>query len=233
MRDALERDKNIVELRALLASYEERLSRGSGTAPEPHVARAHVPEPLFLINDLAVDLRASALEACAIIEAPGIVDCFKPEEPEPFSCVYRVTGGVFRVHPRQDKLSAAVIGPFSGPAPTGVVATAQTTHGGAPSVRFHVSTWLGDIDNSTIEANLGDAGQRGRFLTVPARHQGFLIATDCPQPDSSVGSADAGWGLVLATIADPAEEISFAWAEFSDIALIFSTDSGFEVRLLS
>jgi hypothetical protein len=230
MRDALERDKSIVELRALLASYEERLSRTSDRIPDSHAARAHFPEPLFLLNDIAVDLRSSDLDSSQVIEAPAIIDCFKPDQPEPFSFVYKVTNGVFRVHPRQDKLTAAVIGPFTGPPPTGLVATAQTTHGAAPTVRFHLSTWLGEIDPTMIEAKFGD-GQVGRFLTIPPRHQGFLVATDCPQPPAA--APESPWGLLLATIADPPDEVSHAWAEFSDIVLIFSGDSGTEVRLLS
>lgn len=230
MRDALQRDKSMVELRALLANYEERLSRSSDWTPDSHAARAHSPEPLFLLNDIAVDLRSSDLESSQVIEAPAIIDCFKPEQPEPFSFVYKVTNGVFRVHPRQSKLTAAVIGPFTGPPPTGFVATAQSTHGAAPPVRFHLSTWLGEIDSTKIEAKFGD-GQVGRFLTVPPRHQGFLVATNCPQ--LATASPETSWGLLLATIADPPDEVSHAWAEFSDIALIFSGDSGFEVRLLS
>lgn len=174
--DNQECEKSIVELRALLASYEERLSRTADRTPESHAARVHIPEPLFLINDLAVDLRSSALENSSVVDAPGIIDCFKPDEPEPFAYVYKVTNGVFRVHPRQGRLSAAVMGPFSGPAPSGVVATAQTTHGSAPPVRFHVSTWRGEIDNSTVTARLDGPG--ARFLTVPPRHPGFLISTD-------------------------------------------------------
>lgn len=232
MRDAQKPDKSIVELRALLASYEERLSRTSDRTPESHAARTHIPEPLFLINDLAVDLRSSALEDSSVVDSPGIVDCFKPDEPEPFTCVYKVKNGVFRVHPRQGRLSAAVIGPFSGRAPSGVVATVQTTHASAPSVRFHISAWSGEFDSGTIEAKLGAAGQQARFLTVPPRHPGFLISTDEPGSDRSAASTPA-WSLVLATIADPPEEIAFAWAEFSDIVLVFPTDSGSEVRLLS
>ena len=229
MRDALQRDKSIVELRALLASYEERLSRTSDRTPDSHAARAHFPGPLFLLNEIAVDLGAD-LESSQVIEAPAITDCFKPEQTEPFSYVYKVASGVFRVHPRQSRLTAAVIGPFAGPPPSGFVATAQTTHGAAPPVRFHLSTWLGEIDSAEIEAKFGD-GKVGRFLTVPPRHQGFLVATDCPQP--SAEAPETAWGLLLATIADPPDEVSHAWAEFSDIALIFPGDSGFEVRLLA
>jgi hypothetical protein len=90
MRDALDRDKSTVELRALLASYEERLSGTSDRTPDGHAGRAHVPEPLFLINGLAVDMRTSALESHVEIEAPGILDCFRPEESEPFD--FRVQG---------------------------------------------------------------------------------------------------------------------------------------------
>ena len=233
MRDTLDRDKSMIELRALLASYEERLSRGPSSASEAHAAGAHVPEPLILLNDVAIDLRSSALESCAVIDAPGIVDCFQPQASEPFLFVYKVTSGVFRVHPRQGKATAAVIGPFSGPAPTGLVATAQTAHQAAPPVRFHISTWLGEIGTGTIEAKLGAAEQQSRFLLVPPRHQGYLISTGNPQSGQPATSHDLAWSLVLATIADPPEEISFAWAEFSDIALIFSTDSGSEVRLLT
>jgi hypothetical protein len=224
MRDALDRDKSIVELRALLASYEQRLSRGSDTTPDSHAARAHVPEPVFLVNDLAIDLRASVLDTCQAIEAPGMVDCFKPEEPEPFSCVHKVTSGVFRVHPRQNRQTVAVIGPFASPAPTGLIATAQTSHGSAPPVRFHISIWPGEVDAGRL------GGLESRFLTVPPRHQGFLISTDGLQAGPS---SDSAWSLVLATIADPPEEIGFAWAEFSDIVLVFSTESGTEFRLLS
>lgn len=232
MQDALARDKKIVELRALLAGYEERLARGVTAGPESHAARAHIPEPLFLLNDVAIDFRSSALESHEVIEAPAIVDCLELDEPEPFSFVYKVSSGVFRVHPRRGMLTAAVIGPFGGPAPSGLIATARTTHGGAPPVRFHIGTWQGEIDTSAITASFGVAGREARFLTVPPRHQGFLMATDCPSA-SAAASSDSVWGLLLATIADPPEEISNAWAEFSDIALIFSTDSGPEVRLLS
>ena len=232
MRDALARDKSIVELRALLAGYEERLARGVTAGPESHAARAHVPEPLFLLNDVAIDLRSSALEGYGVIEAPAIVDCLETDEPEPFSFVYKVSSGVFRVHPRQGMLTAAVIGPFNGPAPSGLIATARSAHGAAPAVRFHISTWQGEIDTSAIAAAFGAAGPEARFLTVPPRHQGFLMATDLPSAPAAASSGSV-WGLLLATIADPPEEINNAWAEFSDIALIFSTDSGPEVRLLS
>ena len=224
MRNELDRDKSLVELRALLASYEERLSRSSDVTPESHAARADAAEPLFLVNDLAVDLRASALDTLQVIDAFGMVDCFKPEEPEPFSCVHKVRSGVFRVHPRQNKQTVAVVGPFGGPAPTGLVATAQTTHRSAPPVRFHASIWPGDVDTGRL------AALDSRFLTVPPRHQGFLISTEGLKPGLPPQS---GWSLVLATIADPPEEIGFAWAEFSDIVLMFSTESGTEFRLLS
>jgi hypothetical protein len=230
MRDALDRDKSIIELRALLTSYEERLSRSSDTTPNSHAAQAHAPEPLFLVNDLAIDLRSSALDTCPVIEAPGIVDCFKPEESEPFSCVYKVTSGVYRVHPRQNQQTVAVIGPFGGPAPSGLIATAQITHNSGPPVRFHISLWPGEV-GAGIGAKLG--GLESRFLTVPPRHQGFLISTDGLQSGPPAASSDSAWSLVLATIADPPEEVGFAWAEFSDIVLIFTTDSGFEVRPLS
>jgi hypothetical protein len=226
MGDALDRDKSIVELRALLASYEDRLSRTSERTPEDHAAWAHAPEPLLLVNDLAIDLRASTLENCAAIEAPNIIDCFQPQESEPFLFVYKVASGVFRVHPRQGKVTAAVVGPFSGPAPSGLIATAQCAHGSAPPVRFHIGVWQGEIDNGAIAARLDE--QDSRFLTVPPRHPGYLVSTGHPQ-----SSHDTTWGLVLATIADPPEEIAFAWAEFSDIVLIFPSDSGFEARPLS
>jgi hypothetical protein len=85
-----------------------------------------------------------------------------------------------------------------------------------------------------VDAGIGEklAGLESRFLTVPPRHQGFLISTDGMQASPQAPS-DSAWSLVLATIADPPEEIDFAWADFSDIVLIFSTDSGFEFRLLS
>lgn len=230
MRDALDRDKSIVELRALLASYEERLSRSSDAAPEDHAAHAHIPEPLFLLNDVAIDLRSSTLDNCRVLDSPGIVDFFKPEEPEPFGCVYKLASGVFRVHPRQNQQTVAVIGPFGGPAPSGLIATAQTTHGSAPPVRFHISTWPGEVDAS-IGKKL--AGLESRFLTVPPRHRGFLIATDGLQSTSPQAPSDAAWSVVLATIAEPPEDIDFAWADFSDVVLIFSTGSGFELRPLS
>lgn len=224
MRDALDRDKSMVELRALLASYEERLSRSSDTTPESHASRAHLPEPVLLVNDIAIDLRSSTLDTYQALEAPGLVDVFKPDAPEPFSCVHKVTSGVFRVHPRQNQLTAAVVGPFEGPAPTGVIATARTSHGSAPPVRFHISIWPGEIDAGKL------SGLKSRFLTVPPRHQGYLISTDAQQAGSA---PDSVWSLVLATIADPPEEIGFAWAEFSDIVLMFSTQGGTEFRLLS
>lgn len=241
MRDTLDRDKSLIELRALLASYEDRLSRTSEATPESHAAWAHTPEPLFLVNDLAIDLRSSTLDTCPAIEAPGIVDCTKPEESEPFLFVYKVAGGVFRVHPRQSRLTAAVVGPFSGPPPSSLVATVQTAHAAAPPVRFHISTWLGEIDIGRIEARFAagtDAGQEPRFLTMPPRHRGYIVSTDgslsgpgSTEPVSAVG-AESGWSLVLATIADPPEEIAYAWAEFSDVILHFPCDSGLEVRPL-
>ena len=230
MRNDLDRDKTIVELRALLASYEERLSRNSDRAPEDHAAQAHVPEPLFLLNDVAVDLRSSTLDNCRVIDSPGIVDLFKPEEPEPFGCVYKLASGVFRVHPRRNKQTVAVVGPFGGPAPVGLIATVQTSHGSGPPVRFHISIWPGEVD-----AGIGEklAGLESRFLTVPPRHRGFLISTDGMQSASPHAPSDSTWSLVLATIADPPEEIDFAWADFSDVVLIFSNGSGFELRPLS
>ena len=227
MRDALDRDKSLVELRALLASYEERLSRTSDRAPEDHAAHAHDPEPLFLLNDVAIDLRSSSLDNCRVIEAPGLVDVFKPAEPEPFGCVYKLARGVFRVHPRRNKQTVAVVGPFAGPAPSGLIATVQTSHGSGPPVRFHISIWPGEVDADRL------ARLESRFLTVPPRHRGFLIVTDAMQAASPQASSDAAWSLVLATIADPPGEIDFAWADFSDVVLIFSTGSGFELRPLS
>ena len=232
MRDALERDKSMIELRALLASYEERLSRSPATAPEGHASQAYVPEPLLMLNDMVIDLRASVLENCAVIEAPAIVDSYKPEEPEPFSFVYKVSSGVFRVHPRQARATAAVLGPFSGPAPTGIVATAQTTHPAAPPVRFHIATWLGEFDTGTLADRFGEGVRETRWLSVPPHHRGYLVATDCPQPEAPT-EPPQDWGLLLVTIADPPEEISNAWAEFSNILLIFATDGGSEVRVLS
>jgi hypothetical protein len=241
MRDALDRNKSIAELRALLASYEERLSTTPDGTPDGHAAWAHLPAPLFLINGVVVDLRTSALKSCVTIEAPGLLDCFPPQEPESYPFVSKVAGGVFRVHPRQGKLSAAVVGPFSGPAPSGLVATVQAAHRAAPPVRFHIDTWLGEVDIGGIEekfAATGDPSQEPQFLTVQPRHSGYIISTDSPRSGSgSTGkpqpdSTGAVWSLVLATIADPPEEIAFAWANFSDIALFFAGDSGFEVRLL-
>jgi len=233
IRDALERDKALVELRALLASYEERLSRGAMSSPDDHAARLHIPEPLFLVNDLAIDLRSSALESRAVLEAPAILDCMRPEEPEPFSFVHKVTSGVFRVHPRQGRVTAAVIGPFGGPPPSGLIATAGTTHGAAPPVRFHIGIWPGEIDTARIAPRFDATGLQTGFLTVPARHQGYLISTDISRSGPAPASSYSGWSLLLATIAEPPEEIGYAWAEFSDILLIFSTDGGSEVRLLS
>lgn len=237
MPDALQPDKSIVELRALLASYEERLSRTSDRTPDAHAARSAGPAPLFLLNDVALDFRAPALEGYPVIEAPAIVDGFQPAEPEPFSHVYKVSPGVFRVHPRQGVRTAAVIGPFSGPPPSALIATAQTRHPAAPPVRFHIAIRQGEIDAGTIAAEFDATGPGNRILTVPPRHQGFLVATDGSQlgaPDPSSGpSSEVAWGLLLVTVADPPDEISNAWAEFSDIALIFSTASGPEVRLLS
>lgn len=233
MGDAFERDKSIVELRALLAAYEDRLSRTSERSPDSHASLAPVREPLFLLNDLAIDLRSSSLADYAAIEAPRVVDGFQPQEPEPFASVYRIASGVFRVHPRQGRLSAAVLGPFSGSPPSGWIATAQTTHAAAPPVRFSICTWKGEVDISAIESVLGTERQQARFLTVPPKSQGFLIAADGLQAGAAAAAPESSWSLVLATIADPPEEISFAWAEFRDIALIFSTDSGLEVRPLS
>lgn len=230
MRDALDRDKSTVELRALLASYEERLSGTSDRTPDSHAGRAHVPEPLFLFNGLAVDMRTAALESRTEIEAPGILDCFRPEEAEPFDFVSRLPGGAFRVHPRQGKLTAAVVGPFSGPAPSGLVAKVQVSHSAAPPVRFHIATWLGEIDIGAIAAKLpatDDPSQEPRFLTVPPRQSGYIVSIDSPRSRS-----ESVWSLVMATVADPPEEISFAWADFSNIILFFAGDGGFEVRSL-
>jgi hypothetical protein len=232
MPDALDRDKSIVELRALLASYEERLSRSSDRTADGPAGRVHVPEPLLLVNGVAVDLRASASASRVQIEAPGILDCFPPEEPEPFLCVYKVASGVFRVHPRPGKMTVAVVGPFSGPAPGGLVATVQATHSAAPHIRFHIATWLGEVDIGAIAAKFAATGrpsQEPRFLTVPPRHPGYIISTDGPRSGSGSESA---WSLVMATIADPPEETGFAWAEFSDIVLFFAGDGGVEVRSL-
>jgi hypothetical protein len=76
-------------------------------------------------------------------------------------------------------------------------------------------------------ATTGNPSQEPRFLTVPPRHPGYMVSTDNLQ--SGTGSV---WSLVLATIADPPEETSFAWAEFSDIVLYFAGDGGQEVRSL-
>ena len=233
MRDALDRDKSLVELRALLASYEERLSRGVSRSPDDHAAKLHLPEPVLLVNDLAIDLRSSALESHELVEAPPILDCNPPEEPEPFSFVHKVTSGVFRVHPRRGRVTAAVIGPFGGPPPSGLIATAGTAHGAAPPVRFHLGIWPGEIDIARIAASFDGTGRAPRFLTVPPRHQGYLIATDMPQPAAAPATSYPGWSLLLATIADPPDEIGYAWANFSDILLVFSTDGGSGIRLLS
>jgi hypothetical protein len=230
MRDAVDRDKSIVELRALLASYEERLSRTSDWTPDGHAGRAHVPDPLFLIDDFALDTRTSASESRAVIEAPGILDCFAPEEAEPFVFVSRMPGGVFRVHPREGKLTAAVVGPFNGPAPSGVIAKVQTSHSAAPPVRFHIGTWLGEMDIGGIAAKFpatADPSQEPRFLAVPPRHSGYIVSINSPRSGS-----ESVWSLVMATVADPPEEIAFAWADFSDIILFFAGDGGLEVRSL-
>ena len=226
----IQAEKSMAELRALLAKYEERLSRASEAAPESHAAYARAPEPLLLVNDLTVDLRSSALENAALMDPPGVVDCFAPDEPEEFPCVYKVASGAYRVHPRQGRLSVAVMWPFTGPAPSGLIATVQTTHQWAPAVRFHISTWRGEIDKSTIAARLDDPG--ARFLTVPPCHPGFIVSTDDDRSEPE-GAETSPWGLVLATVSDPPEVIDFAWADFSDIVLIFSTDSGQELRLLA
>jgi hypothetical protein len=231
IRDLLDRDKSIVELRALVAGYERRLSRNADRTPESHAALAHVPEPLFLLNDISIDLRSTALGNYAVVEAPTILDCSGIEEPEPFTFVYKVASGVFRVHPHEGRLTVAALGPFDGPVPTGLVATAQTTHEAAPPVRFHISTWSGEIDPGTVRETFGGDGQRRRFSTVPPRHPGFLISM--AEMGSSASSSDEPWGLLLATMADPPDAVSYAWAEFSDIVLIFSSDRGSEVRLLS
>jgi hypothetical protein len=233
MREALDRDKSLVELRALLASYEERLSRSAVRSPADHAARFHIPEPVFLVNDLAIDLRSAALESREVLDAPPIVDCNPPEEPEPFSFVHKVKSGVFRVHPRPGRATAAVIGPFGGPPPSGLIATAATAHGAAPPVRFHIGIWPGEVDTGKIRARLNDAGRGVRFLTVPPRHQGYLIVTDLPRSGQAPATSYPGWSLLLATMADPPEEIGYAWADFSDIHMVFSTDRGSEVRLLS
>ena len=233
MRDALDRDKSLVELRALLASYEERLSRSAVRSPDDHAARLHIPEPVFLVNDLAIDLRSSALDGLEIVEAPAIIDCNPPEEPEPFSFVHKVKSGVFRVHPRRGRATAAVIGPFGGPPPSGLIATVAADHGAAPPVRFHIGIWPGEIDAGKIAGTLSDARHGVRFLTVPPRHQGYCVLTDLPRSGQAPATSYSGWSLLLATIADPPDEIGYAWANFSDILLVFSTDGGSEVRLLS
>lgn len=238
MGDLLERDKTIVELRALLSSYEQRLARGAPMTPEGHAAAAHLPEPLFLIDETQVDFRSSALENYSVVEAPTVLDCSKPDEPEPFSFVYKVRNGVFGVHPRRGMATATVLGPFAGPPPIGLAATAQTTHAAAPPVRFHISSWIGDFDIASIRERVNSMAQGPRFLTVPPGHPGFIVLTphsqpgapDKPPPTTSFSSP---WGLLLATVADPPEVIDYAWAEFSDIALFFSSGDGYEVRLLS
>jgi hypothetical protein len=102
MRDALDRDKSIVELRALLASYEERLSRTPIGTPEGHAALGPIsPSPCSSSTILRSTFALRLWTTVRVIDAPGIVDCFKPEEPEPFGCVYKVASGVFRVHPRR------------------------------------------------------------------------------------------------------------------------------------
>lgn len=231
MPDAPSSSKSLDELRALLASYEARLSRTSTGTPEAHAALIHVPAPVFLLNDLAIDLRSSALEGCPVLDAPTLLDCHQPEEPEPFSFVYKVADGVFRVHPRKGSATVAVIGPFAGPAPWGVMATARTAHGAAPAVRYHISVWPGDIDFGAAREKIGN-GQSARFLTVPPRHNGYLISTDHAEAGTR-GPSPSSWSLLLATVGDPPEEISNAWAEFSDIIVILTAAGGSEVRRLS
>lgn len=237
-RELLQQDKIIVELRALLMSYEQRLASGLSTAPDSHLAAAAVPAPLFLIDETLVDLRSSALEGSSELKAARILDCSKPDEPEPFSFVHGVGTGVFRVHPRENLVSAAIVGPFSGPPPVGLMATARTAHPAAPAVRFHISVWTGELDIAAVRRRAGTLAQGPRFLTVPPGHPGFLITPPrpslrSPQTSSSAEPAGPPWAILLATVADPPEAIGYAWAEFSDVVLFFDADGRYEVRLLS
>ena len=232
MRDPFERDKSIVELRALLASYEERLAK-IASSPETHAARTHIPDPLLLINELTIDLRASALETYAALPAPDVIDCSKRDEPEPFSFVYKVSSGVYGVHPRRGLPTAAAIGSFRGQPPSGLVATAMTTNDASPTVRFHIGLWMGPIDRTAIAMKFDASGRKPAFLTVPPRHKGFLVSTDSLQSAGRTLAPEAEWSIVLATLADPPEEIDYAWAEFSNIVLIFDKESGVEFRVLA
>jgi hypothetical protein len=237
-RELFQQDKTIVELRALLMSYEQRLASGVSAAPDSHLAAAAAPEPLFLIDEIFVDLRSGALEGTAELKAASILDCSRPDEPDPFTFVHRVESGVFRVHPREGLISAALVGPFSGPPPVGLLATARTAHPAAPAVRFHISVWTGELDIAAVRRRAGALAQGPRFLTVPPGHPGFIIAPPRPSlrsPPTSPSAEPAGapWAILLATVADPPEAIGYAWAEFSDVVLFFDADGRYEVRLLS
>lgn len=221
------------ELRALLTSYEQALSGNPNSAARPRTRGRAAEDPLMLINGIPIDLRASALLAYRPIRAPEIVDCCRTERADPFTFVHELTSGVFRIHPRRGKLSAGLIGPFSGPPPAGVLATAQTTHASAPPVRFHLSLWTGDWNPGAVREHLDETSRTLPFALVEPGRQGLLIATATPAPPQGADpESSSRWGILLATMAEPPEKFEFAWADFSTIVLMFSSPEGADTAIL-
>lgn len=145
-----------------------------------------------------------------------------------YSVVNRLKSGQFFVHPREDVVSAAALGPFSGQPPILVLLDIQATHEKGPEIEFHVSVVPVGVDPADVVSRLD--GLEGRHAWVAVRPDvGACRVTVWPR---MAVAGDTGWSLLLCTRVALGRSINYGWATFSSGLAVWTDQDGALARPL-
>lgn len=225
------KDRQIAELRRYTLELNARLlavdpaAAEAATTPQRTAAGGARPtaRPSVVLVDDVDEVAFDIVHDEDALVAADIRDHYLERLPPlKYAVVNRLNPGELFVHPRENHLSVATVGIYSGAMPELVQFSVQATHETGPRIQFHCSLIpaLTPVD-AVIERLTGIEGSRAWVSTSPA--EGPKRVTVWPRMPDVAGE---GWQLVLATRVGLGHSINFGWATFSQGLALWDAGDG-------
>lgn len=229
LTDLHSRDREIVALKRALVALEQRQASAAAAASGLEARSGGLigaPRSYRHLASLNLPGTPRQLDVTdgELLAAPQLRDVAEEGAKKVgYLVVSRLNRGEFFVHPREDTLSLAWLGPFEDAPPDFMTLQVESRHAQGPIIDFHCSIVPADLDPHALRDDLvgplsggcwNSAGPGDGALDVEAHPRG-------PAQDSG-----APWAIVLASRVDHRRSIDFGWATFSNLMVCWLSRYG-------
>lgn len=213
LTDLYARDREIVALKRALAAAEQRPSRAAPDRAADGLNQGSAPAYRYLASLNLVDSeRRLPVSNGAVLAAPQIKDLSEGRAKKvDYAVVARLNRAEFLVHPREDQLSLAWLGPFDDAPPDVMTMEVEARHPQGPLIDFHASLIPADANPEALIDDLIGPFSAGCWNSTGPGDGALRVSV---HPRGPVVDSEGPWAIVFATRVDYRRSIDFGWAAF-------------------